>query len=84
MEDLLTLTGCFLLCRSVIATLRTVSSLVTIYNSCEVSMHTLLQLELCDPFLIGRYSSTLDAHRIFLDGFCSVDRDLVIRLIAIW
>ena len=43
----------------------------------------LLQVELLHTGLIGRDGRALDAHAVLLDGVRGVDRDLVVRLVAV-
>ena len=79
--ELACLTGGFGWCRWVTATL----------HPCEFSglwftvdcAHTLLELELLDTLLVGGDGGALDADRVLLDGLCSIERDLVVGLVAV-
>src|SRR3546814_3928613 len=43
----------------------------------------LLQAEFLDPLLVRRDGRALDADAVLLDGIRGVDRDLVVRLVAL-
>jgi hypothetical protein len=52
-------------------------------KTCDSRLPTLFELELLDASLVRGYGRALDADGVFLDGFCRIDGDLVVGLVAV-